>query len=287
MLGVYGLVGYKIHCKAALVVRREEVGIRRYVHLSTGNYNASTARSYTDLGLLTARAEFGEDVSDMFNLLTGLCRFQGTRRLLVAPYQMAERLVEMMDREAAHARAGVPARIVAKMNSLVDPEVIEALYRASRAGVEVDLIVRGICCLRPGVEGMSATIRVRSIVDRFLEHGRVWSFANGGRPEVWMASADWMPRNLHKRIEVAFPVEDGRLRERVEEEILGRQLLDTAKARLLQPDGRYVPAGRRPGTPLRRSQLEFMELATRRETVQGKARHPSRMTPGRRPTAST
>jgi len=283
---VYGLVGYKIHCKAALVVRREDEGIRRYVHLSTGNYNASTARTYTDLGLLTARAEFGEDVSDLFNLLTGLCRFQGTRRLLVAPYQMAERLVEMMDREAAHARAGLPARIVAKMNSLVDPDVIEALYRASRAGVEVDLIVRGICCLRPGVEGMSATIRVRSIVDRFLEHGRVWSFANGGRPEVWMASADWMPRNLHKRIEVAFPVEDGRLRERVEEEILGRQLLDTAKARLLQPDGRYLPVARRPGTPARRSQLEFMELATRRETVQGKARHPPRMTPGRRPTAS-
>ncbi|MFM8421367.1 MAG: polyphosphate kinase 1 [Verrucomicrobiota bacterium] len=284
---VYGVVGYKIHCKAALVVRREDEGIRRYVHLSTGNYNASTARTYTDLGLLTARAEFGEDVSDLFNLLTGLCRFQGTRRLLVAPYQMAERLVEMMDREAAHARAGMPARIVAKMNSLVDPDVIEALYRASRAGVEVDLIVRGICCLRPGVEGMSATIRVRSIVDRFLEHGRVWSFANGGRPEVWMASADWMPRNLHKRIEAAFPVEDGRLRERVEEEILGRQLLDTAKARLLQPDGRYLPAARRPGTPARRSQLEFMELATRRETVQGKARHPPRMTPGRRPAPST
>jgi polyphosphate kinase len=284
---VYGLVGYKIHCKAAMVVRRDEDGIRRYVHLSTGNYNASTSRFYTDLGLLTARADFGEDVSALFNLLTGLCRFQGTRRLLVAPYQMHERVIEMIDREAVHARAGLPSRIVAKMNSLVDPDVIEALYRASRAGVEVDLIVRGICCLRPGVEGMSATIRVRSIVDRFLEHARVWSFANGGRPETWMASADWMPRNFHKRIEVAFPVEDGRLRERVEEEVLGRQLADTAKARVLGPDGRYVAVKKKGGGPARRSQVEFMELASGRGRVQARERHPARMTPGRRPSGAT
>jgi polyphosphate kinase len=281
---VYGVVGYKVHCKAALVVRLEEDGIRRYVHLSTGNYNASTARLYTDVGLLTARPDFGEDVSELFNLLTGLGQFRGMRRILVAPYQMHERVVEMIDRESGHARAGVPARIVAKMNSLVDPDVIEALQRASRAGVKVELIVRGICCLRPGVEGLSSRVRVRSIVDRFLEHGRVWSFANGGRPEMWVASADWMPRNFHKRIEVAFPVEDGRLRERLDE-MLERQLADTSKARVLAPDGSYRRAPRKAGAPARRSQHEFMELAMGRPPAPRVAARPARLVPRRRPAA--
>ena len=279
---VYGVVGYKVHCKLAMVVRREGDGLRRYVHLSTGNYNPSTARLYTDVGVLTARPEVGEDVAELFNLLTGLSRFRGTRRLLVAPYEMHERVIERIDREASHARVGLPSRIMAKMNSLVDPDVIEALYRASRAGVEVDLVVRGICCLRPGVEGMSATIRVRSIVDRFLEHGRLWAFGNGGRPEAWVASADWMPRNLHKRVEVAFPVEDGRLRDRVWD-ILGRQLADHASAWVLGPDGTYRRAGRKPGSPMRRSQLEFMELASLHGHGGVQGRVPARMTPLRRP----
>ena len=258
---VYGLVGYKIHCKMALVVRADEDRIRRYVHLGTGNYNAGTARLYTDLGVLTCRSELGDDVTNLFNLLTGICQFQGTQRLLVAPFQMHDRFIELIDRETRHAREGLPARIVAKMNSLVDTDVIEALYRASRAGVEIDLIIRGICCLRPGVEEMSENIRVRSIVDRFLEHSRVWHFGNGGRPEVFVGSADWMPRNFFRRIEVVFPVEDGVLRERIMTEVLERQLADSAKARLLQADGTYEMAPRRKGVPMRRSQVEFTELS--------------------------
>jgi len=258
---VYGLVGYKIHCKMALVVRADEDRIRRYVHLGTGNYNAGTARLYTDLGVLTCRSELGDDVTNLFNLLTGICQFQGTQRLLVAPFQMHDRFIELIDRETRHAREGLPARIVAKMNSLVDTDVIEALYRASRAGVEIDLIIRGICCLRPGVEEMSENIRVRSIVDRFLEHSRVWHFGNGGRPEVFVGSADWMPRNFFRRIEVVFPVEDGVLRERIMTEVLERQLADSAKARLLQADGTYEMAPRRKGVPARRSQVEFTELS--------------------------
>ena len=258
---VYGLVGYKIHCKMALVVRADEDRIRRYVHLGTGNYNAGTARLYTDLGVLTCRSELGDDVTNLFNLLTGICQFQGTQRLLVAPFQMHDRFIELIDRETRHAREGLPARIVAKMNSLVDTDVIEALYRASRAGVEIDLIIRGICCLRPGVEEMSENIRVRSIVDRFLEHSRIWHFGNGGRPEVFVGSADWMPRNFFRRIEVVFPVEDGVLRERIMTEVLERQLADSAKARLLQADGSYAMVPRRKGVPARRSQVEFTELS--------------------------
>jgi polyphosphate kinase len=274
---VYGLVGFKIHCKVALVVRADEDRIRRYVHLGTGNYNASTARFYTDLGVLTCRPELGDDVTNLFNLLTGICQFQGTRRLLVAPFQMHDRVVELIDRETGHARDGLPARIVAKMNSLVDTDVIEALYRASRAGVEIDLIVRGICCLRPGVEGMSENIRVRSIIDRFLEHSRVWQFGNGGRPEVYIGSADWMPRNFFKRIEVVFPVEDGVLRERIIEEILARQLADTAKARLLQPDGSYAPAVRKKGGVARRCQTEFMDLANGQRLGSSRSKKPVKM----------
>ncbi|HAB15592.1 MAG TPA: polyphosphate kinase 1 [Verrucomicrobiota bacterium] len=255
---IYGIVGYKIHCKVALVVRADEDGIRRYVHLGTGNYNPSTARLYTDLGLLTCRPEFGADATDLFNLLTGICRPQETRRFVVAPFQMLNRVLELIDREAAHAKAGLPARIIAKMNALVDTPVIDALYRAAAAGVEIDLIIRGICCLRPGVPGLSERIRVRSIVDRFLEHARVWYFDNAHQPEVYVGSADWMPRNLHRRIEVAFPIEDGRLRDRIVGEILETQLQDNTKARQLHPDGSYSIPPRRKGVNPRRAQAEFM-----------------------------
>ncbi len=258
---VYGLVGYKIHCKMALVVRADDDGIRRYVHIGTGNYNPTTARFYTDLSLLTCRPEFGEDATNLFNLLTGICQFQGTRKFVVAHFQMHDRVIELIQREATHARAGLPSRIIAKMNALVDEQIIEALYRASEAGVKIDLIIRGICCLRPGVPGLSENITVRSIVDRFLEHARVWSFENAGQPEVFLGSADWMPRNLFRRIEVVVPVEDGVLRDRILREILATQLADTTKARVLQPDGRSVRAAPPRGVAPRRSQLEFIAKA--------------------------
>ena len=258
---VYGLVGYKIHAKLLLVVRQEDDGIRRYLHLSTGNYNPLTARVYTDVGYLTCRPEFGEDATDLFNLLTGISQFQGTRKLLVAPFDLHERMLGLIERETTHAQQGLPARILARMNSLVDPQVIEALYRASQAGVQVDLIVRGICCLRPGLKGISDHISVRSIVDRFLEHSRIFYFENGCRPEVYLGSADWMPRNFFGRIEVVFPIEDGNLRERLANEIMSLTLADNVKARLLGPDGRHRMAPRgAPGATVR-SQAEFMALA--------------------------
>ena len=276
---VYGLVGYKIHCKITLVVRRDPDGIRRYLHLATGNYNPTTARIYTDLGLFTCRPDFGEDATNLFNLLTGICQFQGTRKFLVAPFEMHARMVELIRRETENARNGLPARIIAKMNSLVDPEVIEALYRASQAGVTIDLIVRGICCLRPGVSGISETITVRSIVGRFLEHSRVFYFENGCQPVVFVGSADWMPRNFFRRIEVVFPIEDGVLRDRIRRELLDTQLADNVKARRLRPDGTYsLPA---PGaTDVRcHSQEDFIALAsgaTRmgKRTRQRKEKHP-------------
>jgi polyphosphate kinase len=258
---VYGLVGYKIHAKMSLIVRRDDDSIRRYVHLGTGNYNPSTARFYTDLGLLTCRPEFGEDVTNLFNLLTGICQFQGTQKLMVAPFDLHPRLLALIRRESDHARRGLPARIIAKMNALVDREMIEALYLASQAGVHIDLIVRGICCLRPGLPGLSERITVRSIVDRFLEHSRILYFENGCRPEVFAGSADWMPRNFFRRIEVVFPVEDGVLRERIKRELLEIPLADNVKARLLQPDGSYERPRVKRGARLRRSQLEFIELA--------------------------
>ena len=237
---IYGIVGYKIHCKVTLVVRRDPNGIRRYLHLSTGNYNPTTARIYTDLGVLTCRPEFGEDATDLFNVITGLCEPRATRHFLVAPFDLHRRMVELIRRETAHARRGLPAKIIAKMNSLVETKVIEALYEASEAGVGIDLVVRGICCLRPGVPGLSSNIRVRSIVGRFLEHSRIFYFENACQPEVYLGSADWMPRNFFKRIEVVFPVEDGRLRQRLLDEVLEPQLRDNRKARSLRPDGRYV-----------------------------------------------
>jgi polyphosphate kinase len=237
---VYGVVGLKTHCKAALVVRRESDGIRRYVHLSTGNYNPATARIYTDLGLFTANPDFGEDVSAMFNLLTGYSQRRNWRKLCVAPVDLRQRVVSLIDRELQHATAGRPARIIVKMNALVEPSVIDALYRASQAGVRIDLLIRGICCLRAGLPGVSETIRVTSIVDRFLEHSRVFYFENAGAPEVFLASADWMPRNFFRRIEVMFPIEDDRLKARIVENILPTLFADTVKARVQQVDGTYV-----------------------------------------------
>jgi polyphosphate kinase len=271
---VYGLFGYKIHAKCALVVRRERYEIRRYVHLGTGNYNPTTAKLYTDLGLLTCRAEFGEDATNLFNLLTGICQFQGMSKLIVAPFELHAKLLALIAREAANARRGLPARIIAKCNSLVEPQLIEALYAASQAGVTIDLIVRGICCLRPGVPGLSEKITVRSIVDRFLEHSRVYYFENANRPEVFAGSADWMPRNFFRRIEVVFPIDDGNLRDRVINEILRVALADNARARMLGPEGAYQPAEIPAGETPRRSQMEFMALAAPRTAAKARRKFP-------------
>ncbi len=258
---VYGIVGHKIHAKMCLVVRKDHDAIRRYLHLSTGNYNPNTARIYTDIGLLTCRPDFGEDATNLFNLLTGICQFQGTRKFLVAPFDLHSRMVALIDREAQHARNGLPSRIIAKMNALVDPEIIAALCRASTAGVKIDLIVRGICCLRPRLKGVSANINVLSVVDRFLEHSRIFYFENGAQPEVFVGSADWMPRNFFRRIEVVFPIEDGRLRERIRAEILETMLRDNVKARHLRADASYSRPRRQNKTPRHRSQVELIRAA--------------------------
>ena len=259
---VYGMVGLKTHCKACLVVRHDKDGIRRYVHFGTGNYNPTTARIYTDLSFFTCRPDFGEDASALFNLLTGYSQGQGWKKLTIAPMNLLDRLVGLIDRERKNAEAGKPARIIAKMNSLVDPHAIVALVAAGRAGVQVDLIVRGICCLKPGIPGLTDNIRVISIVDKFLEHSRISYFQNDESPEVYLSSADWMPRNFRRRVEVLFPVEDPRLRSRIVDGILGLSLIDNVKARELQPDGTYrrvaPPA---PGEPAIRSQVEFQNLA--------------------------
>ncbi len=271
---VYGLVGYKIHSKVTLVVRRDRDGIRRYLHLGTGNYNPSTARIYTDLGLLTCRPDLGEDATNLFNLLTGICQFQGTRKLLVAPFDLHRRMLDRIQRETANARRGVPARIIAKMNSLVDRDIIEALYDASEAGVEIDLIVRGICCLRAGVPGVSERIRVRSIVGRFLEHSRIFYFENGCQPEIFIGSADWMPRNFFRRIEVVFPIEDGILRDRIRRELLDLQLADNVKARQMAADGRYHIPRRAPGVVACDSQNEFIAQALEQSRGGRRSRKP-------------
>src|SRR5215831_7508834 len=255
---VYGLVGYKTHCKACLVVRQEADGIRRYCHLATGNYNVRTAGVYGDIGLFTCRESFGEDLTELFNLLTGYTRPRGFHHLLLAPRDLREGLVERIRREAEHARGGRPARIIAKMNALVDAPLIEALYEAAAAGVEIDLIVRGICCLRPGVPGLSDRIRVISIIDRYLEHARVFFFENDGAPEYLLSSADWMPRNLDRRVEIAFPVLEPALQAEIRE-ILAVQLADSVKGRILGPDGR---SHRLPSPePSRRSQQRLYEMA--------------------------
>lgn len=287
---VYGLVGYKIHGKITLVVRRDPDGIRRYVHLSTGNYNASTARLYTDIGLFTAKPEFGEDATNLFNLLTGICQFQGMRKFLVAPFELHSQMLALVERETANARQGLPARIIAKMNSLVDEQMIAALYDASKAGVNIDLIVRGTCCLRPRVRGLSDNIRVISIVDRFLEHPRIFYFENACRPEVYMGSADWMPRNFFRRIEIVFPVEDGNLRERIISEILALPLADTVKAKELRPDGTYTRVTPSEGDRARRSQFEFIHRSlpeTHAKTGGGKTRKHPAVVVRRKPEASS
>lgn len=276
---VYGLVGYKIHAKATLVVRRDEDRIRRYVHLGTGNYNPTTARLYTDVGLLTCRPEFGEDVTSLFNLLTGICQFRPMQRLLVAPFDLHQRLTALIEREISHAAAGFPARIVAKMNSLVDRAMIESLYRASQAGVRIDLIVRGICCLRPGVKGVSDNITVRSIVDRFLEHSRIFYFENACQPEVFLGSADWMPRNFFRRIETVFPIEDGNLRERVGAELLALPLADNTRARSLQTDGTYLLLSPTRPSQARHSQPEFIARAQNGVPTPGRSRRARRKYP--------
>ncbi|HYR58833.1 MAG TPA: polyphosphate kinase 1, partial [Chthoniobacteraceae bacterium] len=258
---VYGIVNHKVHSKIALVVRRDDDHLRCYVHLGTGNYNPSTARVYTDLSLFTARPDFGEDATNFFNFLTGICQFQAARKFLISPFTTHDTMMSLIKRETDHALAKKPARIIAKMNALVDREIIAALYHASEAGVQIDLIVRGICCLRPGVPGVSENIRVRSIVGRLLEHSRIFYFENGGDPKVFVGSADWMPRNFFRRIEIVFPIEDRGLRERVVSQILSAHLADNTKASLLGPDGAYHRPAAAKEKARRNSQAEFMALA--------------------------
>ncbi|MGA8491754.1 MAG: polyphosphate kinase 1, partial [Terriglobales bacterium] len=244
----HGLVGLKTHCKLSLLVRQDPDGVmRRYAHLGTGNYNTTTARIYTDLSVLTADPEITGAVHDVFSFLTAYAEHPNYGPLMVAPLDLAEHSLALIAREAEHARHGRPAHIIAKMNALLDKNIITALYRASQAGVKIDLIVRGMCALRPGVRGVSDHIRVRSIVGRFLEHSRIYFFANGGEEEVYLSSADWMPRNLYERVEVMFPVKDELLRERVRQEILEAYLADNLKSRFLQKDGSYVRAWRTQG----------------------------------------
>lgn len=256
---IYGLVGLKTHSKITLVVRKEEDGIRRYLHLATGNYNDVTAKIYTDLGLFTASESFGEDASEFFNMLSGFSIPQSWRRLIPAPLWMKDYFVARIRREADNAKEGKPARIIAKINSLVDETVIKALYAASNAGVKIDLIVRGICCLRAGIPGMSENITVRSITGRFLEHSRIFYFYNEGHEDVYLASADWMPRNLNRRVELLFPIEDPDCRARVME-VLEVELADTVRAHFLAPDGTYHKADLR-GKEKLDSQQKLIDLA--------------------------
>ena len=241
---IYGLVGLKTHSKITLVVRREEDGIRRYVHLGTGNYNDATAKLYTDLGLLTCREDIGEDATAVFNMLSGYSEPRSWNKLALAPLWLKNRFLYLIDREIEQAKQGNEARIVAKMNSLCDRDIIEALYQASSAGVKIELIVRGICCLKVGIPGVSENITVRSIVGTFLEHSRIFYFENGGNPEYYLASADWMPRNLNRRVEILFPIEQPDLKEEVQH-ILNCLLKDTMKAQLLDKDGNYDRIDRR------------------------------------------
>ena len=270
---VYGLLGLKTHAKAALVVRRENGRLHRYVHLGTGNYNPNTARLYTDLSFFTARPDIGEDASSLFNLLTSCTAPATWRKLVVAPLGLHERILGLIEREAAAARAGRPARILAKMNSLVDPDVILALYRASQAGVRIDLFVRGICCLKPRVKGLSDNIRVRSIVDRQLEHARIFFFEADGSEEVYCASADWMQRNFHRRVEVMFPIEDPLLKARIVDDIMGTEMRDNTKSRELCPDGTYerlTPDGH---DAIRAQNVFFTRARELADKADAKARH--------------
>jgi polyphosphate kinase len=270
---VYGLLGLKTHAKCLLIVRRERTGLRRYVHFSTGNYNTTSARLYTDVGLLTCRPSICEDASSLFNLLTGYSAPAKWNSLILAPLGLHEAVLGLIAREAEHSRAGRSARIVAKLNSLVDPDVIEALYRASQAGVLITLIIRGICCLKAGVPGVSDNIEVLAIVDRFLEHGRIFHFANGGKDEVYISSADWMPRNFHKRVEVMVPIEDSNLRAKLVD-ILQISAADNQKTWKLNPDGSYSRVDMISATPMR-SQQRFIDITRDKVKLADEAARPS------------
>ena len=261
---VYGILGLKTHTKIALVVRREDNAVRSYAHISTGNYNSRTAEVYTDLGLFTCREDICEDVVNLFAFLTGRSLKSDYHKLLVAPVTMRRRFREMIQREAAHAQAGRPARIIAKMNALEDTEIIETLYRASQAGVKIDLIVRGFCCLRPGVAGLSDNIRVISIVGRFLEHSRIFWFQNDGQSEIYMGSADWMSRNLSHRVEAATPIENPLLSQRLRE-MLDIMLADNRQAWDLGPDGTWIQRHPAAEEPELGSQSRLMQLTIERQ----------------------
>jgi len=260
---VYGMIGLKTHCKVALVVRREGERLRRYVHIGTGNYNPATARIYTDIGLFTANEEIGADATDLFNYLTGFSMQCDYRRLLIAPVHLRENMLALIRREIAHRKEGRPARIIAKINSLTDTEVIRTLYEASQAGVVIDLIVRGVCRLRPGIPGLSESITVTSIVGRFLEHSRIFYFANGGEADVYIGSADWMRRNLDHRVELIAPIDDPQLKRCLKEEVLDVSLRDNVKARRLKPDGTYERLHPMPGEERFDSQTHFAYPASR------------------------
>jgi polyphosphate kinase len=280
----HGVVGLKTHCKLALLVRRDEDGVtRRYCHLGTGNYNPITARFYTDLSLITCDPQITDRVHMVFNYLTAHAEIDDYSPLLVAPLTMAESFLRLIRREMEHARAGRPAHIIAKMNALLEPSVIQALYDASNAGVEVDLIIRGLCILRPGVKGFSSRIRVRSIVGRFLEHSRIFHFANGGEDEIYLGSADWMPRNLFERCEVVFPVKDPVIKARIHDEILPSYLADTIKARLQQPDGTYRRASAPSDGPAFSAQEFLMKLAEGKADISAIPKVKSLTTSARRP----
>ncbi|MCU0705132.1 MAG: polyphosphate kinase 1 [Fimbriiglobus sp.] len=266
---VFGFVGLKTHCKVALVVRRDEDNtIRRYVHLSTGNYNPQTARLYTDLCLFTCNPDVADDATLLFNHLTGNSATPQFRKLVVAPARMQPFMIERIEREAANQRAGKKSRIAVKVNGLLEPAIVKALYRASQAGVPIEIVCRGICALRPGLPGVSETVRVISVVDRFLEHSRIFYFENDGTPEVYVGSADWMDRNLSRRVEVVFPVEQADLKARMIDEVLAISLADTAKARQLLPDGTYQRVTPEAGQTPVRSQTRFLELAAEAERRQ-------------------
>jgi polyphosphate kinase len=262
---VFGFMEFKTHCKLAMVVRKEGKKVRRYVHLGTGNYNPTTALIYTDLGLFTADKTMADDVSALFNFLTGYSQKYDWQKLAVAPMDLKLRTLALIDEQAERARQGKKSRIYAKLNSLVDRRTIESLYRASQAGVPIDLVIRGICCLRPGLPGISENIRVRSIVDRFLEHSRILVFGEGVKQQVFLSSADWMPRNFDRRVEVMFPVEAEDLRWRIVEEILPAYLQDNRRTRVLMADGNYVRVEARDGEPPYRSQMELLTVTTVRK----------------------
>jgi len=269
----HGLVGLKTHAKLALIVRQDPDGkIRRYAHLGTGNYNPSTARFYSDLSLFTSDVAITSAVHDVFNYLTAYAEKAHYKPLMVAPKDMAKTCIGLIEREARHARRGRPARIIAKCNAIVDQPVVKALYRASQAGVDIDLIVRGQCTLVPGLRGISSRIRVRSIVGRFLEHSRIYYFENGGKPEIYLGSADWMPRNLYERVEVLFPLKDESLRQRICNEILPAYLADNLKARILGSDGKYTYVRRGQNGKGFSVQEHLMRVAHTDSNGSGKAR---------------